>query len=527
MRVSRRFAWWVVAAGFVVVLGEITISGMHHGVLGGDSEVLVRGVRVAFDCVQHGQYTHCGQVDQTVQSIGHTVGPFPLLQYLPAALAVGFGASVVNTLHALAWLNLAAFAGMFGLIVLAGRRLPSRGLWTPILLAVAASGPVYYYATAALGEMLAATMLLGAVVAALYRRPWLVGLTATLACLGKETLPPFVLLLVLVAARDRSDGWLPPTRLTVAAVGGTLTGAGLNALFDEFRYGTVTNRYYLEPWLRADSHVRVSFFGAVFAAPNGGLAWFWTAALLLFAAAAAWAITQAVRARRAVYHWGPMIVVVGLVVVWGAELAAWFSPFGWLAWGPRLFIPLIPAATVAVAHAGGPGFAGTVRRAFALPVVAAVLIVTAALCAWPEASAPWTWQVATPVILTPDAGCPALPDIRTHPLGYQRCEADIAWRAKPSILGRSLGHQNGPSGVTSTAVVVGILALAALARKPPDEPGGHGRSSSESERGGAIRVTSCLATAGSLAGRTSRASTGGSRFPPDDPVQTARCRRSS
>ena len=224
-----------------------------------------------FDCIRDGRFTRLWAGRRDTGFCGNDRRTIPL-----ASVPAGDRSCVLwsvrddrNPRARVAYL--AAFAGMFGLLLLAvGRRLPLRGLWTPLLLTIVASGPLYFYATAEFGEMLAATALLGAVVAALYRRPWLLGITAMIASLGKETLPPFVLVLVIVVARDRSDGILPPARLTASAVVGTASGIAASVLFNMFRYGTPTNRYYLEPALRTVGSVRGSFFGAVFAAPNGG-----------------------------------------------------------------------------------------------------------------------------------------------------------------------------------------------------------------------------------------------------------------
>ena len=57
-------------------------------------------------------------------------------------------------------------------------------------------------------------MMVAAVAAAIERRPMLLFATVLLACLGKETLGPFVLVLVLVCARSEDDRWLPRRALT-------------------------------------------------------------------------------------------------------------------------------------------------------------------------------------------------------------------------------------------------------------------------------------------------------------------------
>jgi len=75
-------------------------------------------------------------------------------------------------------------------------------------------------AKSAFGEMLAACMVLAAVLAGLSRRPIPIAILGFLAALGKETMPPFLLILILIAAHDGVRGWRPERRILVAASAG-------------------------------------------------------------------------------------------------------------------------------------------------------------------------------------------------------------------------------------------------------------------------------------------------------------------
>src|ERR1700722_6768383 len=103
----------VAVAAFAVVAAILALSAMKHGdLLTGDSQKVVRGVHLAFSCLGHGHLTKCGTVAEGPKS----VGPFPLLQYLPAAVLVAAGANLHAALQGLAWVNLACFGVLIGLI---------------------------------------------------------------------------------------------------------------------------------------------------------------------------------------------------------------------------------------------------------------------------------------------------------------------------------------------------------------------------------------------------------------------------
>ncbi len=88
---------------------------------------------------------------------------------------------------------------------------------------------------------------------------------------------------------------------------------------------------------------RLALSVALWLAPNGGVGWFWPLAaavvigLVVIAGTAARGGAE--RRRRSLPAVG---LVVALLLTTGT-LASWFAPFGWVAWGPRLMVPVLPA----------------------------------------------------------------------------------------------------------------------------------------------------------------------------------------
>ena len=335
------------AIGCAVIL--LAGPGMSRGQLHtGDTDHLVAGSRAILDCVDRHVFRACS----FDASVGRSkVGPYPLLQYLPALAMRELGFRPLAVLRGLAWVNFVAFVVSLGLLASLAAR-ARQDLWRPLLVVLGASGPMWFYATAGFGEMLAATMVLAAVLACLHRRPVLIGVLALVACLGKETFFPFVLALGLLAGRRDEDGWLPPRRVVLPLVLGVAGGAALSFGFNVFRYGTVRNVRYLQPQFRVHGFGRIARnVVELLIAPGGGLALYWPVIALLLIAVAMVGV-RALR-QRSVRVFGPIAALFVVIAAYTVVLALWWAPFGWIAWGPRLFLPLIPALAVVTIHVGG------------------------------------------------------------------------------------------------------------------------------------------------------------------------------
>ncbi|MCU1454063.1 MAG: hypothetical protein JWN46_2209 [Acidimicrobiales bacterium] len=447
----------LLAIGAFVVL--LAAFGTTRGFLAtGDSQSLVSGAKAGLHCLRHGPWRACGLEAGTR---GSTVGSYPLLQYLPAGVLRGLGVSAVDTVRALGWLSLASFVVLLGLLARSARRFGAG--WWPAVLAVAVSGPLLFYATSAFGEMLAATVVVGAVVAARERRPLLLFVMAALACLAKETLPPFILALGILAARDHDeDGLLPPARLLVPLSVGVVAGAAASAAFNVFRYGTVRNITYLaaDRNVTAPRQVATNTI-SLLAAPGGGLAPFWPSMVLLAGLFTA-ATIAALRHRRdqtALAHVAVLLTAGAFTVA----LATWWSPFGWVAWGPRLLLPLAPALVLVAVHTGGRRLSRLLRTVLRPPLAFAAVTAVCVIGSFPQASGPWVATRAAQSIIVRSPACTQRwpPDDPR----YWTCFDQRAWRLHDTPLRTATEAGGGLVWLARVLLLGGVACLLVEARR--------------------------------------------------------------
>jgi hypothetical protein len=302
-------------------------------------------------------------------------------------------------------------------------------------------------------------------------------------------------LCVLAARRDRAllpgrdRAVLPPRSLLLSIGAGAGTGVALNVLFNEFRYGTIRNIVYLDPL--TTNHIpsrQLEFAVAGWLSPTSGIAWFWPGAFVVFVLVVALAIAALVR-RRPWRDWLPALVAVGTIVAMVAGLGLWFSPFGWIAYGPRLAVPLLPAALAVTlltaspllasaarsllrratdrtgdepAHTGCGGGRGRSIRLVPLVLLAAVFTAVG----WPQYGAPWSYPEAVQELVAPDATCGSIMKviIQDGIPRYYHCASHVMWRLHPATLDdaalRGGGAVGAARGLAATASF--LLVAAAL-----------------------------------------------------------------
>lgn len=457
------------------VVGLACLAGIVAGVVWeaaqrpsvhGDTAVLVRGAAGIVDCVRHRRFTDCNTFVLRRQTGDRAmgVGPFPLLQYIPAVLLRAFGVSTESTLRVLTALNAASLIAILALARSTLRRL-APPLWVPVATVVLLASPLLWYGRVAFGEELAAAVILAAVAAALVGAgPPTVGLLVAVACLTKETNPPFVLALTVVCVLARTSGADPVRRRRLIAIGvGTAVGFALNVGFNVVRFGSLRNTDYMRSALYVPNvSVFARLFSAQWLAPNAGLAWFWPLApALVFVIAVAcyrggsstgWQrfATPAIAA-----------LLVGQVVV----LATWWAPFGWYAWGPRLVLPLLPALLVAACVLGARDATTTVARfltgRWLLPSALAATVV-----GLPEAVVVFHGLAVSQFFSHPL--CVGT-GILVAPTQYYRCLERTAWSKRPWMLQLGMHGLSSPQGwlmaIAFTGAVVSLLYVARRAAR--------------------------------------------------------------
>lgn len=432
--------------GFFALLVLARVSG---NVNTGDTNNLVAGARTALHCVRTGVLHGCGLVPPRQT----TVGPYPLLQYIPAALMLAIGASDHTALVGLSWLSMVSFVGCIAMAVRLLRRQP---IAAAVAVAALIGSTLTYQATSSFGEVLAAATVLLAVMAARNGGPWRIVVAFALAGVVKETMPPFLILIGLVALPPRPNGRLPTRKHLAAVCAGSIAAVVVSGAFNVFRFANIRNLLYLDPILATPGIGRkLNYFLAQWFAPAGGIAFFWPlTALVLFAVGVRLIVGLA--RRRSAVEVAPDLLIVAVAIGFTLGLAFWFSPFGWITYGPRLAVPLLPAllvlalerlrGTIAVAARIGKG------ALLGIGLGSSTILQSGGARAW------WPGVLE---LIKPDAQCRSMLQysVQENLDEYYRCTQHNMWRLHPAILDGA-ATAGGPGAAASR--LCAAIACAAL-----------------------------------------------------------------
>jgi hypothetical protein len=322
--------------------------------VGGDTPFVLDGSNALITCLSNHDFNACGFTGKlNFWGLMTPIGYWPLLQHIPDVISIELGAtSHPARTRILALLSVAGVVGSLVLarIVLSRVRQPA---WFWGFLFVVLSSPLITYARTTVGEMLATGLLMGLVAATvLQASPWLVGLAAFGACVTKETSYPFVValgLLGLVLARRRTGR---PIRLQViGGIAGTALAFVLASLLNIVRFGTVQNTNYLNSDFRTPGVGRMLEYAvALLVSPSGGIFVFWLSAGVLVSTACLLPFVS--RSHRQL-DLRPALALIAICVVLVLGLAAWWTPFGWTSYGPRLSLPwLLPLVLMSLVAYG-------------------------------------------------------------------------------------------------------------------------------------------------------------------------------
>lgn len=437
-----------VVAGSVVaaVLLAIAISRPY---ISGDTVSLAGGAAQLRLCISEGRVGNCPEIQH-----------FALLQYLPALLFEGIGLDIDATVRALSVLSAVSVIGAVGLLVwVLGSQ--GYGAWR-VGLVVLLGSPFLWYATASFGEALQSFVIL-AFVAAVVRGapPWVIVLVTTAAGLSKETALPFLVLLGVSACLVRAGtAWRRDLRrIALPAVAGIVASVLLAGALNLVRYGTWANVYTLDWQFRTPGWpLRANFFGGLWLSPNGGLLSIWPALLFVGALTLLCALLVArSQPRRSVAFGLALAIALGSA----GGLAIWAFPFGWVAWGPRLLLPLLPALLLILLL----GTDSRVRRWLSAPVSRAVL---ALLAGWGFIVS-WGATVDATGLLgrffAPVGPCEGAV-IQSSPGTYFACMRHLIWDPSRLLPEASEAALRFPAVVVSLVGVVAIVALAASIGSP-------------------------------------------------------------
>jgi hypothetical protein len=423
-----------------------------------DTFNILDGVAVASRCLDAHVTSNCGP----------EVGRFALLQYLPAFVFHALGMSYGAGLRGLVALNGLAVAGVAGVGAYVVRRLAGSTAAALAAVVVLAS-PLLWYSNSGYGEALAAlvTMLFTAGVLLGWPLP-AVAVAMLLAGISKETAPPFLLVLALIAWRLRRDE-RPATRRELVTLMAAAGGAVLiNGGFNVFRYGTFTNPDYTHPDLGVPLLRVLEGFAGQLVSPTYGLIWVWPAAIAVLA--------LAIAKRRSALVRDPAVAVVAVLIALTGSFALHYAPYGGTTvWGPRFLMPWIPAL-LALCVATDPGrfarlAAAAVGTGRAFAVTAALVLVTGLpnlivmvdSSRWPRPYPGAYFDrrelIIRPVV--PDRPCPKVPDLVAGISAsyYYRCLHHATWQRG---LRAAAAYEQLPRPREVISALAWVLAIVAL-----------------------------------------------------------------
>ena len=298
----------------------------------GDTVALLSGLQEAYHCIKNGQYSGCAS---TVH--------FPLFQYLSAGFWRSTGHSPQETLDFLGHLNAISFLGVLALGFYFFKKRSPILSWFYLLTILI--GPYLSYTKVTFNEMTAAFVTLCFIFSCLKRFHWaVIALSFVLAGITKEIAWPFLIILGVLSywPQQKEPLIISLKKGLPGIVAGTLLTVAINAGFNYFRYASFTNQSLLTPNLQVpDLKQHLSFFLALLLSPNGGILFF----IPVFFICASFLVFQTLRKyqKQQISNAFPLFTLGAVLFVLLAGFSKWYAPFGWIAWGPRLILPWIPA----------------------------------------------------------------------------------------------------------------------------------------------------------------------------------------
>jgi hypothetical protein len=214
--------------------------------------------------------------------------------------------------------------------------------------------------------------------------------------------------------------------LTLAA--GVVGGVATNLQFNVFRYGTAQNGWELVSYLRVPSLMQHAInLAALWVSPNGGL--------LVFAPWLTLAVV-ALALRRGPSPWPERVATASPLLLLGVltlGLARWFSPFGWISWGPRFCTPWLPSLLLVALTFEGARCEALMRRVLqrrGAAVAGMLLVLTLAaphLLMLPKTDRLWGFFTANP-------DCPVAADVRRQPAEFYVCHNGLSFPRHELVL---------------------------------------------------------------------------------------------
>ena len=318
---------------FSVILGIILCwpLAVAFPINGGDALWVAQSSRALVGCARADIWTNCPGTFQ-----------FGWLQHVPAIFLAWKGMDDNSIVFVLTLINFLAFAWLISVVI---KRFDIKNESTWLLLSALLLGPMYAFSVYSFSEMLTFVLLSVLVLKiADGKSMYSIAFLTFIISSSRETAFTIVLALAVSVLVVRETNWRIAVKKVIVIGGSSLSGLVAVLLFNIWKYGSISNDHYADPIRRVPGTVlKIKNFLAVWISPSGGVLPFWLLGGLLALLVPCIALWSWRTARR--------YAIAGLVLLFllftqTLLLAAWYAPFGWVTWGPRLILPVVGATLI-------------------------------------------------------------------------------------------------------------------------------------------------------------------------------------
>lgn len=330
-RIGKYHTWFRVSSTLCISFLLLIFCLQRVPIRSGDTQALAESASSLVKCIHERQWAGCAGSTQ-----------FGIVQYLPAMLLAWRGMTVDGIVLVLSFLNVASFFFMLRM----AWSFPLKNFESRLLLILMLlSSPLVAYAPFSFGESLVCCLAVATAFFLFQNSPGMFSLSFSLLLASKETAAisviPIVIAAQLLVPRENR---IRLRRLVLSSFAGLAVVIG----FNYFKFGTWTNAIHADPSLRTNNVSRsLGIVLGLVASPNGGVAFFWPSACVILVLVS-WMTLHKEKLGADRRPLGALaLIFVGLIGQL-AGLGNWYAPFGWVAYGPRLMMPTMTLAVVAV-----------------------------------------------------------------------------------------------------------------------------------------------------------------------------------
>jgi hypothetical protein len=301
----------------------------------GDDMAVIEGLKVALDCLET---KPLGEI------CGYGVKQFPILLYLIALPfnLMGFDNSSISEMFSL----FSFISSILSCLIFYRIGYISGGRGVAIItVGFVLSGYLFWYMFSSFSEALGFFLFSLFILAIVQKWKILyVGIIAFFCTITKDIAFPFIvvfLILTIFSTNNSYKSIRDLLRITFTHINdykivylGIIFGICVNSLFNFFKYGTITNAFYTSPIYQVPIEFAIKNFYMILFSPAHGLIYVWFSFFCLI-------ITSIFFFLKDSKAMTTLVCLLLILVAMTYGFSFWFSPFGMVAWGPRLNLPLL------------------------------------------------------------------------------------------------------------------------------------------------------------------------------------------